>query len=413
MSDLPLEDLRIVIIGSGQGGLQMAASLRQEGHKGPLTLIGEEPGLPYQRPPLSKAYMADGNAGALTLKPDHFFEKQGVDLIHGTRATKVDRALRQVMLTDGRSIPYDLLVLATGTSNFLPPIPGIDSPGALGLRTLQDAERLRAAMAGASHAVVVGGGFIGLEFAAMARKTGLPVTVVEAAPRLMARAISAPMSAAFAEKHRAMGTDLRLNALAAEITLDAQGHARGVRLKDGTEIAGDLILIATGVRPNIELAAEAGLDLANGVAVDGCLRSSDPAIFALGDVCAFPMEGAQVRLESVQAAVDHARHIARVVMKGETGAYAALPWFWSDQADWKLQIAGLSTGSDEVLALPRADAPPLVLHLRDGHLLAVESVNDAGSHMAGRNLVGSPRALLEEAGFDLKEALKLKKSRAT
>lgn len=396
----------IVIVGSGQGGLQMAASLRQEGYAGAITLIGDEPGLPYQRPPLSKAYMADGNGAALLLKPRNFFEKAQVSLIEGCRAVAIDRPARAVALADGRRISYDHLVLATGSRNLVPPLPGVDAPGVMGLRTLEDAERLRRALSDTRHAVVVGGGFIGLEFAAMARKTGLAVTVVEAAPRLMARAVSPAMSDAFLAKHRALGTDIRLSSPAAGIVrTGAAGRAAGVLLKDGTAIDGDLVLLAVGVRPNSELAADAGLAVDNGVVVDGTLRTSDPAISALGDVCSFPFAGRRVRLESVQAAVDHARHIARVLLKGETASYRALPWFWSDQADWKLQIAGVALDTDEDIAPAGDTATPLVLRFREDTLVSVETVNDAGSHMAARNLIGCRKSLLAEHGFDLRAAL--------
>lgn len=396
----------IVILGTGQGGLQMAASLRQEGYAGAITLIGDEPGLPYQRPPLSKAYMAEGNGEALLLKPHSFFEKAQVSLIDGCRAVEIDRSAHAVTLADGRRIAYDHLILATGSRNLMPPLAGIEAPGVMGLRTLEDAERLRRALSDARHAVVVGGGFIGLEFAAMARKTGLAVTVVEAAPRLMARAVSPAMSDAFLAKHRALGTDIRLSSPAAAIIrTGATGRAAGVRLKDGTAIDGDLVLLAVGVRPNGELAAEAGLAVDNGIVVDGTLRTSDPAISALGDVCSFPFAGQHIRLESVQAAVDHARHIARVLLKGETASYCALPWFWSDQADWKLQIVGVALDTDEDITPARDTAMPLVLRFRQGTLISVETVNDAGSHMAARNLIGCRKSLLAEHGFDLRAAM--------
>lgn len=399
----------IVIIGAGQGGLQMAASLRQEGFEGRLTLVGDEPGLPYQRPPLSKAYMAKGDPAALVLKPDSFFEKSNITLLHTTRATAIDRAARRVLLETGTALDYDHLILATGTRNLMPPITGIHAAGVLSLRTLAHAEALRSAMASTRHAIVIGGGFIGLEFAAVARKAGVAVTVLEAAGRLMSRAVSPAMSEAFLQMHTAMGTDVRLNARAAEIISDSDGRAVGVSLTDGTKIDGDLVLVAAGVVPNTELAAEAGLEIRNGVLVDGLLRTSDPAISALGDVCAFPLQGISARLESVQAAVDHARHIARVLLKGETGDYAAIPWFWSDQADWKLQIAGFAHDADEDVVLPRPDCAPLVLRFSKGRLAAVETVNEAGSHMAGRSLLGQPKAVLEAAGYDLRAVLKAQK----
>lgn len=398
---------RIVIIGTGQGGQQMATSLRQEGFEGEILMLGEEPGLPYQRPPLSKAYMAHGDADALLLKPASFFERSALTLRDGVQVTAIDRAAREVACADGTRHGYDHLVIATGARNLRLPIPGLDAPGVHALRTLADAAAIRAALAGTRHAIVVGGGFIGLEFAAMARAAGVAVTVVEAGPRLMSRALSQPMSARFLELHRAMGTEILLNACAARVLTDDAGRASGVRLADGRQIAGGMVLIAAGVRPNSELAAEAGLDCDNGIVVDAGLATGDPAISALGDVAAFPgPDGAQVRLESVQAAVDHARHIARRLLKGDVAPYAAVPWFWSDQGKYKLQIAGLLTGADEVIALPRPDdAEPAFLLFRQGRLAAVETINAPGLHIAARRLIGREIEQLRMHAFDLKAAL--------
>jgi len=397
---------RIVIIGTGQGGQQMAASLRQEGFAGEILMIGDEPGLPYQRPPLSKAYMASGDAAALTLKPASFYERAGITLHDATRVARIDRLAREVVTEDGTRHGYDHLVLATGARNFRPPVPGIDAPGTAELRTLVDAEAIRLRLAGTRHAVVVGGGFIGLEFAAMARAAGVTVTVVEAAPRLMARALSPQMSGHFLDLHRQTGTEVLLDAMAARVLTDAQGQASGVALADGREIPGDMVLIATGVRPNVELAAEAGLSCDNGIVVDGGLGTSDPAISALGDVASFPGPlGAAVRLESVQAAVDHARHIARRLVRGEGAPYSAVPWFWSDQGKAKLQIAGLGLGADQAITR-QEPAGPAVLLFRQGRLQAVETVNAPGVHMAARKLVGLPLAELQAHDFDLRAAVK-------
>ncbi|HWL57648.1 MAG TPA: FAD-dependent oxidoreductase [Paracoccus sp. (in: a-proteobacteria)] len=397
---------RIVIIGTGQGGQQMAASLRQEGFAGEILMIGDEPGLPYQRPPLSKAYMASGDAAALTLKPASFYERSEITLRDTTRVARIDRLAREVETEDGTRHGYDHLVLATGARNFRPPVPGIDAPGTVELRTLADAEAIRLRLAGTRHAVVVGGGFIGLEFAAMARAAGVAVTVVEAAPRLMSRALSPQMSGHFLDLHRQMGTEVVLGAMAARVLTDAQGQASGVALADGREILGDMVLIATGVRPNVELAVEAGLDCDNGISVDGGLVTSDPAISALGDVASFPGPlGAPLRLESVQAAVDHARHIARRLVRGEDAPYSAVPWFWSDQGKTKLQIAGLGQGADQAI-LRDEPTGPTVLLFGQGRLLAVETVNAPGIHMAGRKLIGMPLAELQAHDLDLRAAAK-------
>jgi len=398
---------RIVIIGTGQGGQQMAASLRQEGFQGEILMLGEEPGLPYQRPPLSKAYMANGNAAALLLKPASFYERSAIVLRDGVRVAAIDRAAREVVTGDGARHPYDHLVIATGARNAPPPIPGLDAPGVVELRNLADAERIRRRLAATRHAVVVGGGFIGLEFAAMARAAGVAVTVVEAAPRLMSRALSPEMADWFLTLHREMGSQVLLDAPVAGVLAGADGRASGVVLADGREVSGDLVLMATGVRPNSELAEAAGLACANGILVDATLATADPAISALGDVATFPGPlGRPVRLESVQAAVDHARHIARRLVGGASAPYAAVPWFWSDQGKAKLQIAGLLTGADRTVVLPQPEAAPVVLLFRDSRLAAVETVNAAGIHMAARRMIGCPLAQLEAHGFDLRAAMK-------
>lgn len=400
---------RIVIIGTGQGGFQAAASLRQEGFEGSITLIGEEPGLPYQRPPLSKAYMADGDADRLLLKPASFYDRHDITLRDRTRAAEIDRDGRRVLTDDGSEHPYDHLILATGARNYRPPIPGQEADGVLELRTLADAAVIRARLPETHHAIVIGGGFIGLEFAAMARAAGVGVTVLEATPRLMGRALSPAMSAFFLDAHRAMGTEVLLGAAARRIEA-RDGRVTDVDTGGIGVIPGDLVLIATGIRPNVELAEAAGLHVDNGVVVDGTLTTSDPAISALGDVANFPLpDGSRARLESVQAAVDHARHIARRLMKGETAPYAAVPWFWSDQGKLKLQIAGLGAGADAAQELASEADEKVVLLYREGHLVAAETVNAPGPHMAARRLIGTPRAELEAAGYDLKAAMKARK----
>lgn len=367
---------RIVIAGAGQGGLQAAISLRQEGHAGPITLIGAEPGLPYQRPPLSKAYLKTGEAEKLALRPATFFAKNGIELIPATRVAAIDRPARRVH-TAGQDHPYDQLILATGTRNLRPPIPGLER--ALDLRTLEDAVRLRAELARPRRVAVIGGGFIGLEFAAVARALGHEVTVAEATDRLMSRVLSPALSARFLDMHRGMGTAVELARPVTEVT------AAGLGFADGGEVAADLVLLAAGVVPNSDLAAAAGLAVANGIVVDAQLRTADPAISALGDCAVFPdpRTGRAVRLESVQAATDHARAIARRLVHGATDAYAAVPWFWSDQADWKLQIAGLAAASDASLR----DESGAVWRFDGDVLTAVETVNDARTHMQTRRLL--------------------------
>ena len=341
--------------------------------------------------------MKDGDASRLLLKPAAFYEAGTIDYRPGTRAVAIDRAAQRVVTEDGAALAYDHLVLATGARNAAPPIAGIEH--AADLRTLADAAALRARVGAVRTAAVIGGGFIGLEFAAVARAAGLEVTVLEAADRLMGRVVSPEISERFLAAHAGWGVEVRLGTPAVAIEPGA------VVLASGERLAADLILLAAGVRPNVELAEAAGLAVANGVVVDERLLTSDPGVSALGDCAAFPTPGGErVRLESVQAAVDHARHIARRLAGGEAAPYAAVPWFWSDQGDLKLQIAGLRLGADRTLAAPAADGKTVVLSLAGDRLVAVETVNAPAPHMATRRLLAGPPVTLAEieaAGFDL------------
>ncbi|NVO25651.1 NAD(P)/FAD-dependent oxidoreductase [Donghicola mangrovi] len=368
----------VVIVGAGQGGFQAAMSLRQEGHEGPITLIGGEPGLPYQRPPLSKAFLKTGEAEKLALRPQSFFDAKNITLQVSTWVDAIDRTAGQVRI-GSKVMAYDHLILATGTRNLRPPIPGIER--ALDLRTLEDARTLRAALSRPCRIAVIGGGFIGLEFAAVAAGLGHSVAVAEAAPRLMARAVSPEMSERFRLLHETLGTELHLGNGVTEV------NERGLLLKDGTEIAADLVLLAAGVCPNVKLAHDCGLEVKNGIVVDETLRTSDRQIYALGDCAAFPCarSGRLIRLESVQAATDHARAIAKSIVKGESAHYSALPWFWSDQHDLKLQIAGLADPQDESLELPDGT----ILRFCSDALTAVETVNNAKAHMHARRSLNS------------------------
>ncbi|MEN3794704.1 FAD-dependent oxidoreductase [Fulvimarina sp. MAC3] len=384
---------RIVIVGAGQGGLQAAISLRQDGFAGTLTLIGGESGLPYQRPPLSKAYLKTGDAEALRLRPDTFFAKSDIALVTGVWIDRIDRDARTVHAGD-RSFSYDHLILATGTRNLRPPIPGVDR--ALDLRTLDDALRLRGALDSPKRCAVIGGGFIGLEFAAVAASLGHTVTVAEAAPRLMARVVSPQMSDRFLRLHQDLGNTIHLDVPVTQVT------DRGIALKDGTTVDADVVLLAAGVVPNATLAGDAGLATDNGIIVDDRLLTDDPAISALGDCAVFPdpVTGRPVRLESVQAATDHARLIARRLLGKSDDPYSAVPWFWSDQADAKLQIAGLATPQDEAVTGPDGT----VWRFAGDRLSAVETINTPKTHMQARKrLAGAPvdRAALIAADFAL------------
>lgn len=385
---------RVIIVGAGQGGVQAAMSLRQEGHSGPITLMGSEPVLPYQRPPLSKSYLKDGAEEKLTLRPAAFFERNHIELRTGVRVEAIDRGSRSVR-AGNEWFGYEHLILATGASNLVPPIPGIER--AVGLRTLEDASVLRAALQRPARIAVIGGGLIGLEFAAVARRLGHEVSVSEAAPRLMQRLVSPELSERFLHKHRELGTRISLGSGVVDVNAD------GVVLADGTGIAADMVLVAAGVRPNAELAVEAGLETDNGIVVNATLRTADPAIYALGDCCAFPgpRGGALLRTQSVQAASDHARCIARSIATGRPHEYSAVPWFWSDQDDWKLQIAGLASPDD--ISIEKGD--DTVLRFSTTGLTAVETINNARIHMTARKLLaGNAPWLLETLAavdFDL------------
>lgn len=303
--------MRVVIVGAGQGGQTAAASLRQEGFAGEILLLGDEPGLPYQRPPLSKAYMKDGDPARLLLRPEAFYAQAGIALHAGLRVAAIDRTRAEIETETGERIAYDHLILATGARNAAPPIAGLATAGPVGLRTLADATALRARMAEADRAIVIGGGFIGLEFAAVARAAGLGVTVLEAGSRLMGRVVSPEVSDFFRAAHEAAGIDVRLGTAAVALEPGA------VHLAGGEAVEAPLVLLATGVRPNVELAEVAGLAVADGILVDRDLLTSDPAISAMGDCARVPQpDGRLLRLESVQAAVDQARHIARRLQHG-------------------------------------------------------------------------------------------------
>ena len=331
---------RVVIIGAGHAGVQVAESLRTGGYEGSVTLVGGEDALPYQRPPLSKDYLAPGRiAEPLPLRGEKFYAENGIELRTGVTATVLDRARRTVFFEDGEGLTYTTLVLATGATNRTLPVPGIDLAGVHDLRTLSDAERLRSDLEQARSAAVVGAGFIGLEFAAAARAHGLPVTVLEAADRPMGRALTAEMSAYFADAHREMGNDLRLGEGLAEIR-GRDGRVSSLTSGTGAEYPADVVVIGVGVRPRDDLAQAAGLVVDNGIVVDAHLRTSDPDVFAIGDCASFPASeaGARLRLESVQNATDQARHVAREIL-GSPATQYELPWSWSAQRSLRQEIS--------------------------------------------------------------------------
>lgn len=402
---------RIVIIGTGQGAFQLAASLRQEKFEGSILLIGDEPGLPYQRPPLSKTYLEDGNITSLQLRPAAFYERNNIDIMTETRVLKIDRQ-RQQVFTDNTKyseyVEYDHLIIATGTCNVIPRINKLHLEGIFALRTLVHAENIRQFIQTPREIITIGGGFIGLEFAAVARLNGHNVTVIEAGNRLMSRSVSEEISAQFLAYHQAMGVNFVFREFASEIIDDGYGVAHGVKLQSGTILDASMVIIAAGVVPNSELAEAAGLTVDNGVVVDEFLQTSDPLISSLGDCASFPepLTGRQIRIESVQAATDHAKAIAKKLV-GKPSAYQAVPWFWSNQGQLKLQIVGLTSEADDYHVIFDQDKnKKSVVCFKEQRFIGIETVNAPKEHMQGRKLLAMSRTLsksnFENAHYDLK-----------
>ena len=400
----------VLIVGAGHAGFQLAASLRQHGFGGRIGLINDEAHLPYQRPPLSKAYLkGEGRPDSLMFRPEKFYRDQNIELI-ADRAVAIDRAARRLSLASGAALDYGYLVLASGARNRLLDIPNANLKDVLYLRTLDESEALRQRIASTQRVVVIGAGFIGLEFAATARAKGLEVDVVELGARVMARAVTAEISQFFQDRHTAAGIRIHLGVQATSIE-SAGVNVTGVSLSDGRHVPADLVVVGVGVLPNIELAAQAGLPVAAGIIVNEQLLTSDPDICAIGDCALFasPRFGGSLRLESVQNATDHARCVA-ARLTGDARTYDGLPWFWSDQGPDKLQIAGLTTGYDQVVV--RGDPGQgsfSAFCYKSGQLVGIESINRASDHVFGRKILGMNRSIAPEqaadAGFDLKSAL--------
>ena len=402
-----------VIVGAGQGGYQVAASLREAGYEEPVIIVGDEPAAPYQRPPLSKAYLlGEMTVDRLMLRPESFYETRGIDLLLGDRVARIDRDASRLHLASGSSLSYDHLVLALGARNRLLPVEGADLDGVMYLRTLAESDAIHGRFESAKTIVVIGAGFIGLELAAVASKYGKEVHVVEALPRVMSRAVSPEISAFYVEAHAAWGTTMHLNARLERID-GKSGRVAGVTLAGGKTIAADLVLVGIGIVPNVELAQEAGLTCDNGIVVDKHLVTADLAISAIGDCASFPdpVTHRHIRLESVQNAVDQARCVAKRIT-GSAEAYSAVPWFWSDQRDLKLQMVGLTNGCDQTVTRGDVAARAFsVFCFKDGRLAGIESVNRAADHMFGRRLLAVGESLTPEEAADTSFDLKARLSR--
>lgn len=392
----------VVIVGSGQGGFQVAASLRDEAYAGAITLIGDEPGLPYQRPPLSKAYIAGkAQPSQVELRPLAFYAERGIDMIAPERVVGVARAARRVTLASGRTLPYEHLVLATGARARLPAIAGAGLAGIVALRTRADADGLLARLQQARRVVIVGAGFIGLEVGVVAREMGLDVRILEFTDRVLKRAVSAESAAFLAQAQIKRGIRISLLTGATAYT-GSDGRVTGVLTTQGETVPADLVVVGIGVEPNVDLARDAGLVVQDGIVVDQRLLTADSAISAIGDCARFPAAYADggLRLESVQNSVDQARCVA-ARLSGKPEAYAKVPWFWSDQGPNRLQIAGVALADDSVvLRGDPATGKFSVFRFRAGRLSAVESINSAGDHMAARKLLANQTRISPDQAAD-------------
>ncbi|MHB2267366.1 NAD(P)/FAD-dependent oxidoreductase [Aliihoeflea sp. PC F10.4] len=383
-------DERVIIIGGGHGGSQAAASLRQEGFEGQIALVNDETELPYHKPPLSKTFLKTPDAGSQMLRPESFYRDNQVELMLGRRVDVLDRNAGRVLFDDGMILPFSHVILATGARPRLLDVDGSSLDSIFPLRNFTDAVRIRQATERAHSAVVVGGGFIGMEIAHTLAALGKSVTLIEMAPRVLGRSV-APLISSYAERRaKEAGIDLRTNVGVAGFE-GSGSHVEAVLLADGTRVPADLVVLGTGVVPNVELAAKAGLEIDNGIVVDEAMRTGDPRILALGDVASFRHWHAarSVRLESVQNATDQAKHAARTIT-GKPASYREVPWFWSDQGDTKLQTAGLSFDADHYVVSGDPDTNAFsVWHFAGSRLLAVDSINRAADHMIARRLLAA------------------------
>ena len=393
---------RALVVGASHAGVQVAAGLRQQGWSGEVVVVGDEPALPYHRPPLSKAYLAGTSSlQDLALRKAEFYAKHDIRLVQST-VTQVDRAAQQVGLNDGTTMGYTHLALCTGGRVRTLDVSGIDLPGVFYLRTFADVESIRALAASGSHAVIVGGGYVGLETAASLRALGLDVTVLETAERVLERVTAPEVSAFYERVHRDAGVVIRTGAQVSAMAGDQR--VREVVLRGGERIPADLVVVGVGLVPNTELAAEAGLYVENGIVIDDLARTSDPRIVAAGDCASHRMARYDrlVRLESVPSAGEQAK-TAAATLCGKERPIAALPWFWSDQYDLKLQIAGLNLGYDELVLSgdPSRDRDFTCYYLQQGRLLAADCVNRPRDFLKAKQLIsqglGVDRAQLESA----------------
>jgi 3-phenylpropionate/trans-cinnamate dioxygenase ferredoxin reductase component len=417
VSGAGLTKKRIVIVGAGHAAAQLCASLVQLKCDASITLVGDEAALPYHRPPLSKTALdPKQELLAQSIRDADFYTSNSITTLTGRAVVSVDRSAKRVEL-EGEHCDYDALVLATGSLHRKPPIKGIDHVKVLSLRTIAEAGKLREQVAPGKTAAIIGGGFIGLEVAASLRKAGLEVTVVEMAPRVLSRVTCEGLSTYFAELHKSHGVDLKCGTGVAEIREDAAGKLEILDPQGRAVVVADFVVLGAGAAPNDALAKACGLETANGIVVDAHCRTSDASIFAIGDVAnqLHPMYDARMRLESVQNATDQAKTVAAVLCDQPVPA-PTLPWFWSDQYDVKLQIAGISTGHDQVVIRGEAKVGSSfsAWYLKQGRLLAVDAINDARSYILASKIIPRgarpPIEVIQDTKADLKPLLELKSS---
>ncbi len=395
----------IVVVGAGQAGATLLETLRKKGYSGELTLVGSEPHLPYQRPPLSKKYLlGEMEAERLHLRPASFYEAEGITLRMGTRVTGIDRAARMVHLEGDISLPYEQLALTTGsTARRLPEAVGGGLAGVYTVRDLADVDAMAAEVVPERHVLIVGGGYIGLEAAAVAAAKGLRVTLIEMADRILKRVACTETADYFRALHKRHGVEI-LEGIGLE-RLEGDGRVKAVHLTDGEVLEVDFVVVGVGISPETWLAESAGLRLENGIAVDAFGRTSDPLIYAAGDCASFPYRGSRIRLESVPHAIDFAGVLA-ANMLGDEVEYTAKPWFWSDQYDVKLQIAGLNTGYDRVVTREgEREGSYSCWYFRGLELLAVDAMNDPKAYMTGKRWI---EAGLSPTAEDIAEGLDFK-----